>query len=180
MALSSTIYKVDLQISNMDSHYYQQHKLTIAKHPSETDERLMVRLLAFALYAHEQLCFGKGISNEYEPALWLKDLTGAIDLWIDVGLPDERRVRKACGRSKQVVVISYGAHNAQRWWTQNQENFSNVTNLTIIQLAPNSTKELATLADRNMNLICNIEDEQLYFVGASSLSIEPVYLLKAK
>ena len=105
MAIKSTIYKIDLQVSDMDRHYYQQHNLTLAKHPSETDERVMVRLLAFALYANESLIFGKGLSDEEEPDLWQKDLTGAIDLWIDVGLPSERDIRKAAGRSKQVVVV---------------------------------------------------------------------------
>jgi len=178
MALSSTIYKVDLQVSNMDSHYYEEHKLTIAKHPSETEERMMVRILAFALYAQEELCFGKGVSNEEEPALWLKDRTGTIDLWIDVGQPEERRIRKACGRAKQVVVLSYGAHNAERWWVQNQDKLSNIHNLTIMQLKSPISKELATIADRNMNLICNIEEGQIYFIsGDTTLTIEPVILL---
>jgi Uncharacterized protein conserved in bacteria len=101
MALKSTIFKATLQIANMDQHYYQDHALTIARHPSETDERMMVRLLAFALHASDALSFGNGISNDDEPDLWHKDLTGAVETWIDVGLPDEKMVRKACGRANQ-------------------------------------------------------------------------------
>ena len=103
MALKATIFKADLQIADMDRSYYANHALTIARHPSETDERMMVRVLAFALNAHERLEFGKGLSSDDAPDLWLKDLTGAIECWIDVGLPDERRGRGACGRAGRVA-----------------------------------------------------------------------------
>ena len=118
MALKATIFKADLQIADMDRSYYADHSLTVARHPSETDERMMVRLLAFALHAGEALAFGKGLSTEDEPDLWLRDLTGVIDLWIDVGLPDEKRIRRACGRAEQVYVYSYGGHGADLWWKQ--------------------------------------------------------------
>jgi len=116
MALKSTIFKADLQIADMDRNYYQGHSLTLARHPSETDERMMVRLLAFALFADERLEFGRGLSADDEPALWRKDLTGAIELWIEVGLPDERELRKACGRAERVVVLCYGGRGAELWW----------------------------------------------------------------
>src|SRR4051812_19401069 len=105
MASGATIYKADLQIADMDRQYYANHALTIACHPSETAERMMVRLLAFALFAHADLAFGRGLSAQDEPDLWRKDLTGAIDLWIDVGQPEERDVRRACNRARQVAVI---------------------------------------------------------------------------
>ena len=92
MALKATIFKAELQIADMDRNYYHDHALTIARHPSETDERMMVRVLAYALHAHEALSFGKGLSTDDEPDLWQKDLTGAIELWIDVGQPDEKRI----------------------------------------------------------------------------------------
>ena len=103
MALNSTVVKAELQVSDMDRHYYATHNLTLAQHPSETDERLMVRLLAFALYADERLEFGRGISDEDEPAMWKRDYTGEIELWIELGHPDESRIKKASG-SDQVVV----------------------------------------------------------------------------
>ena len=115
MAFKATIFKADLQIADMDRHYYHDHALTIAQHPSETDERMMMRLLAFALHAHEALAFGKGISVDDEPDVWQKDLTGAIDLWIDVGLPDEKRIRKACGRARHVFIYSYAQRSAHIW-----------------------------------------------------------------
>jgi uncharacterized protein YaeQ len=98
MALKATVVKAELQVSDMDRHYYASHNLTLAQHPSETDERLMVRLLAFALNADERLEFGKGLSSDDEPDLWRRDYTGDIELWIDLGQPDESRIRKASGR----------------------------------------------------------------------------------
>ena len=101
MALKATIYKADLQIADMDRNFYETQNLTIARHPSETDERMMVRVLAFARHAHEALSFTKGLFDTDEPDLWQKDLTGAIELWIEVGQPDDKRLLKACGRAEQ-------------------------------------------------------------------------------
>ena len=115
MALKSTIYKATLQIADMDRHYYAEHALAIACHPSETLQRMMVRVAVFALHAHEQLEFGKGISDTEEPDLWQKDLTGAIESWIEVGQPEERRVLKACGRANQVMIYTYSS-SASLWW----------------------------------------------------------------
>src|SRR5881227_3379753 len=116
MALKATIFKPDLSVADIDRGYYRDHALTIARHPSETDERMMVRLLAFALHADERLEFGRGLSTEDEPTLWQRDLTGSIEKWIDVGLPDQREVRKACGRAREVHVLAYGGRAAELWW----------------------------------------------------------------
>ena len=160
----------------MDRHYYQQHHLTVAKHPSETDERLMVRLLAFAMYADDALSFGKGLSTQDEPALWRKDLTGADELWIEVGQPDERTVRKSCGRANQVVVMLYGT-NTDAWWKENRGTLIHKTNLTVIQLPPSATKAMAALVERTIQLTCNIEDGQIWLISeAGTVHIEPVCL----
>jgi len=175
MALKSTIYKVDLHITDMDRQYYAQHSLTLAKHPSETDERVMVRLIGFALYASDTLIFGKGLSDEDEPDLWQKDLTGSIQLWINVGLPTEKNIRKACGRSNQVVVILYGGRIADMWWEQNSKGLLKLNNLIVVNLP--ETSSLATLAERNMSISCAIQDCQLLLSHDSgSLDISPVYL----
>jgi len=162
MALKATIYKASLQIADMERHYYHDHALTIARHPSETDERMMVRLLAFALHAHEALSFGKGLSADDEPDLWQKDLTGAIETWIDVGLPDEKRVRKACGRAAQVVIYSYGGRVADMWWDQVGDKLERIRNLTVINLPLATSQGMARLAQRNMQLQCTIEDRQIW------------------
>ena len=161
MAPNATIFKATLQIADMDRHYYEDHSVTLARHPSETDERMMVRLLAFALHAHEALLFGRGLSTEDEPALWQKDLTGAIDLWIEVGLPDEKAIRQACGRAKQVVVYTYGGRGADLWWKNNQATLERSTNLTVRNLPQDGSRALAQLAQRSMQLNCTIQDGQV-------------------
>ena len=177
MAIKATIFKVNLQIADMERHYYQDHALTLARHPSETDERLMVRLLAFALHAHEYLEFGQGMTADDEADLWLKDLTGAIELWIDVGLPDEKLIRKACGRAGQVVVYSYGGRVADMWFAQNNAQFERQKNLTVINLPVASTQALAKLAQRTMDLQCTIQDGQVWLSdGAASVQVERTLL----
>lgn len=175
MAIKSTIYKIDLQVTDMDRNYYAQHSLTLARHPSETDERLMVRLLAFALYANEAMSFGKGLSDDEEPDLWQKDLTGAIELWIDVGLPDEREIRKACGRAAQVVLVLYGGRVADMWWNQNSKALLKQNNLTVINLP--DTLEIANVASRSLNISCTIQDGQI-LIGheTGTIEISPVTL----
>ncbi|MDZ4251356.1 MAG: YaeQ family protein [Sulfuritalea sp.] len=164
MALKSTIFKVELQIADLDRNYYQNHTLTVARHPSETDERMMVRVLAFAMHADPALAFGKGLSSEDEPDLWRKDLTGAIELWIDVGLPDEKRVRRACGRSQQVVVLTYGGRVADMWWQQNQAALQRQDKLTVINLSTEDSRALAALAERGMQLQCTLQEAELWLI----------------
>jgi uncharacterized protein YaeQ len=175
MALNSTIYKVELQVSDMDRHYYATHALTLARHPSETEERLMVRLLAFALYADERLEFGKGISDEDEPALWRKAYTDEIELWIEVGQPDETRIRKACGRSRQVVVISYGGNAAEIWWNKASAALGRNRNLTVLDIPAGTVAELVALLQRGMRLQCLIQDGQLQVMNdASAVAVDPL------
>jgi uncharacterized protein YaeQ len=162
MALNATICKAALHIADMDRAYYGDHALTIARHPSETDERMMVRVLAFVRHAHESLSFGRGLSAEDEPDLWRKDLTGAIDLWIDVGQPDEKSVRKACGRAKQVVIYTYGGRSADLWWEQVRSTLERSKNLTVVNLAAAAGRTLASFAQRDMELQCTIQDGQIW------------------
>jgi uncharacterized protein YaeQ len=173
MALKATIFKAGLQIADMERNYYHDHALTIARHPSETDERMMVRLLAYALHAGPALSFGKGVSDDDEPDLWRKDLTGAIELWIDVGQPDDKRIRKACGRAAQVYVYSYGRHGI--WWEQIGSKLERTRNLTVVQLPAAATQALAKLAKRNMQLNCTIQDGQIWMSdGNDSVQVEAV------
>ena len=163
MAIKATIYKAELQIADIDGNRYSDHQLTIARHPSETDERMMVRLLAFALHAAEGLAFGRGLSADDEPDLWQKDLTGAIDLWIDVGLPDERSLRRACGRAARVVVYTYGGRIADMWWDQSGDKLARCENLAVVNLPVASSRALAGLAQRNMSLHCTIQEGEVWF-----------------
>lgn len=167
MAIKSTVFKADLQISDMDRHYYQSHSLTLAQHPSETDERMMVRLLAFALNADEQLTFGAGLSADDEPDLWHKDLTGAIEKWIDVGLPDEKFLRKACGRASQVLLYCYGGRTVDIWWERSKKDLLKLDNLSIYVVPQETSQLLAQMAQRTMQLSCTIQDGEIMLADDS-------------
>jgi len=174
MALKATIYKAELQIADMDRNYYADHALTLARHPSETDERMMVRLFAFVLHACEGLTFAKGLCVDDEPDLWQRDLTGAIKLWIDVGLPDEKWLRKACNRSEQVVLINYSARTSDIWWEQNRNALKRMDKLTVLSISPEDCDALFRLANRTMRLQCTVQDGQVWITdGTHTAHIEP-------
>jgi len=177
MALGATVFKVELQVSDMDRSHYQTYALVVARHPSETDERLMVRVLAFALNASETLAFGKGLSAEDEADLVDRDLTGRIRCWIDVGLPSERDVRKACGRADAVKVYAYGGRSVAVWWKQNQEALVRCKNASVIEIPTDASRALAALAQRAMRLQCTIQDGTIWFADdKTSVEIQPVTL----
>lgn len=172
MALKATIFKADVQIADMDRHYYDTQALTLARHPSETDERMMVRLLAFAIHADAALTFTKGLFDTEEPDLWQKDLTGAIELWIEVGQPDEKRILKACGRSEHVLVYSYGA-TSHLWWKQIANKLERAKNLSVINLPSDAAEAMSKMAKRNMQLQCTIQDGQIWLTdGSDTVLIE--------
>lgn len=174
MALKSTIFKIELQLADLDRNYFQTHALTLARHPSETDERMMVRVVAFALNAQESLEFGKGLSSEDEPDLWRRDLTGAIEQWIEVGLPDEKRVRRACGRASEVVVVTYGGRVADMWWEQNQALLKKQEKLTVVNLPQAETQALANCVARSMQINCTLQEGELWLViDGESLQVSP-------
>jgi uncharacterized protein YaeQ len=181
MASNDTVFKAVLQISDIDRNYYQDHALILARHPSETDERMMVRLLAFILHANQALLFGRGLSAEDEPDLWKKDLTGLIDVWIVVGQRDERCIRQACGRAKQVFIYTYGGRGADLWWEENQPRLARLDNLAVMNLTPDASRGLAKLAQRDMRLQCTIQDGQILLGnGDTSFQIELAVLKAAQ
>lgn len=161
MALRSTIYKVDLHISDTERNYYNSHALTVAQHPSETAERMMVRLVLFALYAEEDLVFTKGLSDIDEPDIWVKDLTGQIKLWIEVGQPDEKRILKASSRSEQVVICAYSGQASKLWWSGIQNKVERAKNVRVISLPQPSAKALGSWVERSMQLHVNIQEGEL-------------------
>ena len=174
MALNSTVVKAELQVSDMDRHYYATHNLTLAQHPSETDERLMVRLLAFALYADERLEFGRGISDEDEPAMWKRDYTGEIELWIELGHPEESRIKKASGRAQQVVVVNYGGRASDIWWDENATSLTRLKNVTVIDLPADVVDALPGIGERGMRLNALVQDGELQLMGErGSTSVRP-------
>lgn len=170
MAQKATVFKAELQMSDLDRHYYQTHALTLARHSSETDERMMVRLLAFALNADPALTFGNGLSAADEPDLWQHDLTGTITHWIDVGVPDPKLLRRAAGRSKRLSVYTYG-RGAEKWWSDYRGELARLDNLMVTHLSAESTQALAALAERTMRIHCLIQDGEVS-ISANDTTIE--------
>lgn len=157
MALKATIYKAELQVSDMDRGYYATHSLVLALHPSETEERMMLRVLAFAVNADDELKFGKGISSE-EPDLWRHDLTGQVEHWIEIGQPDEQLLRRAAGRAQEVTVYQNATRGAAVWWEKNAAALLRIRNLKLFQVPAANCDALAQLANRNMQLQCLVQD----------------------
>lgn len=175
MAQNATIYKIELSISDMDRHYYETHKLTLAKHPSETDERLMVRIVAFALNAHEHLEMTKGLSTDDEPDIWQKSLGGELDLSIALGLPSEKVMRQSCGKADKVIVYPYGGRAADMWWDKIKNSTTRFDNLQVINFSETDTGALAKLANRAMRLQVNIQDgDVMVSVDDSVVYVTPV------
>lgn len=176
MAQNATVYKVELSVADMDRHYYETHKLTVAKHPSETDERLMVRLVAFALNAHENLAMTKGLSADDEPDIWRKSLSGELDVWVSLGLPSERVVRQSCSKAGRVVVYPYGGRTAELWWDKIKSSTLRFDNLEVVSFGEQATGELARLANRTMKLQINIQEGEVMVSAGDDI----VYLTPAR
>jgi uncharacterized protein YaeQ len=167
MAQKATIFRAELAVADMDRGYFATHVLTLARHPSETDERMMVRLLAFALNANDALAFGRGLSTEDEGDLMQRDLTGAIERWIDVGLPDEKSLRKASGRAERVSVYAYGGRAVDLWWAKNRDVLERLPNFSAFDISQEASQALARLAQRTMQLSCTVQDGHLWFSNAT-------------
>ena len=162
MAANAIIHKALLNIANMDDHYYEEHHLTLAQHPSESDLRLMIRLLAFILNANDTLMFCKGIAQDDEPDLWQKSLGGDIEMWIDLGQPDKKRIKKACGRSEKVIIYTFKESIASTWFKQIESSLIRFKNLQVIHL--NIDGDIELLYKRSMNIQCNILDNELTLI----------------
>ena len=157
----------------MDRGYYASHTHTLAKEPSETDLRFMLRLVAFVFFADGQLTFAKGLINDEEPDLWQTHMNGTIERWIDLGQPSDKRLRRACGRAKEVVIINYDERSADVWWQAEQGKLSRFNNLKVLQVGPVEAMEpLAALASRNMQITATIQDGELWLsTGDSSVTL---------
>ena len=175
MAQKATIYKVELSVSDMDRNYYETHNLTVAKHPSETDERLMLRIIAFALNAHEKLEFSKGISTDDEPDIWQKSLSGELELWVALGLPSEKIIRQSCGKANEVIIYCYGGRTAETWWEKIKNSTTRFNNLQVISFSEKDTSELAKQVSRSMKLHVSIQDgDVMVSIDESIVYVTPV------
>ena len=183
MATKSTIFKASLQIADIDHSYYADHALTLARHPSETDERMMLRLCALALQAHKlqsicsgdgTLAFGAGLSDPDEPDVWLRDFTGLTRLWIEVGQPEDKPLLKACGKADEVVLYCFN-HAAEIWWRGIEGKLSRPQNLSVFRLPTSAAQALIPMAQRNMQLQATIQEGALMLSdGKVHVDLEPV------
>lgn len=177
MALKPTIYKIQLDLADSDRGLYDRFPLTLARHPSETAERLTARVLAFGLFAHPDLAFTRGLSSTDEPDLWQHSDSGEIEHWVEVGQPEPTRLRKACGRAQQVSVLAYGK-SAATWWANNSGDITQLARLQVTQLPWAQMQEAAGLVDRNTTLSLGIAGGTLYLDnGNTALTLEPEQLL---
>jgi uncharacterized protein YaeQ len=178
MALRATVYKAELQIADMDRHVYGDHALTLALHPSETVERMMVRVLAYALHAQEGIAFTRGLSDVDEPDVWVKNLAGEITLWIELGQPDDARIRRACSRAEQVVVLCYSG-SCDIWWKQLAPKVARFANLTVLQVPAAASGALGRLAARSMRLQCLVQDGEIWLNSEADSVPVPLARLQA-
>ena len=181
MATKATIYKMEIEISDVDRSYYATHNLTIAQHPSETERRLMARVLAFAILAEEDLEFGKGVSTEDEPDLWRRDLTGRVLQWIVLGQPDESDIRKACGRADQVVIVNYSGNSAEVWWSKIEPSLAKLKNLTVIDLPSEAIERASRLVQRTMRMQVMVQEGELQLMHDDDvIRFQPQFRLEPK
>lgn len=179
MALGASIYKATLDISDIDRGYYEKRTLTVARHPSETEARMMLRILTYALYAGEKVQFGRGLSAEGEAALWEIDEAGDIGRWIELGVPDVKTVRRAAGRSADVVVMAYDEARITPWWASHKGDLSKIDKLSVRWISDESLQRLESLAARNMHLAATIQDGMVWLSdGAHHLEIEVQSLMR--
>ncbi len=182
MAIKATVYKAHVQLADMDRGLYADHALTLARQPSETDERMMVRILAFALQvpADDQdghLVLARGMADADEPDLWHKSLGGELRHWVEVGQPDEKRITRACGRADRVTLYCYSSA-AAIWWAGVAGKLSRLDNLQVWQLPAAQSQALAALAERSMQLQVTVQEGSVW-VGngrADSVEVQPVLL----
>jgi len=170
VALKATIYKAQLAIADIDRGYYATHSLTLACHPSETEERLMLRVFAFVLFAGDDLAFTRGLSTDDEPDLWARDLTGRITHWIELGTPDESRIRKGCNRAERVTVLSYGSRQAGVWWDKQGDKLARFENLQVIYVSSEDCAALAGLVARAMDIQATLQEGQVWL---NDISLTP-------
>jgi len=162
MAIGATIFKANLNLSNLNSHHYADFNLTLAKHPSENETRLMCRLIAFLHAAHDDLELTKGISSVDEPDLWQRDLSGNILHWIELGMPDEKRIRQASGKAQQVSIYTYHDNKAEIWLDKNRASLTANKKVKVFHINVQNNADIENLLFKTMNLGCIIEEDQMH------------------
>lgn len=158
MAMNSTIYRVAYSINQMDKSYFETFDLRVARHPSENEDRMMARLVAFGLWAEEGLTFTKGLCSDKEPEIWSHNYDGSIRCWIELGEPDVKRLTRACKHAEHVHVLVYGENSVDGWWTKVKPLLHRFKNLEIVRLDPACLEVLERQCTRRMDLSLFVSD----------------------
>lgn len=174
MALKATIFKADISITDMDRNYYNDHNLTIARHPSENDARMMLRVIAYIVNAHERLQFTKGLSDDEEPDLWQKSFSDEIELWIELGQPSEQRIKKGCNQSQQMMIYSYADNSFDAWWKKEKSKLHIRKNLSVFTLPDTLATTLANSVQRSMQIQVTVQDGQMWLTIEGADTAESV------
>lgn len=181
MAIKATIFKIELSISDMDRNYYADHQLTIARHPSETDARMMLRILAFMFNASETLTFTKGLSEVDDPDLWQKNLHDEIELWIELGQPSDQRIKKGCNQAKQMLIYSYSGGALEKWWAKEGNALNRRKNVDVFSIDDAVGTQLAQCVERQMHIQCTLSEGEVWLtIGEHSISLAPQRLTNEK
>ncbi len=157
---SSTIYKAFVELSNLNSHTYESFNLTMAKHPSENESRMMYRLVSYLHESNKNLEFTRGLSSTDEPEVWEKGASGEVIHWIEMGEPDEKRIRKVCGKSQKVTIYTYNQNTAHLWFEKIKNKLIGNQKVKIYHIQ--NQEDFEVLINRSMKLDCLIEDQSLY------------------
>jgi len=183
MAIKATIFKAQIQLADMDRHVYTDDiSLTIARHPSETDERMMIRVLALVMgWPKDQMAgtmeLAKDMWDTDEPALWHKNYVNEIVHWVDVGQPDDKRLMKACGRANRVTLWVFHS-STDVWWNTIANKLTRADKLTVWQVPSEQSLELSKMAARSMQLQFTVQDGSIWIAnGKDSVEIHPQRLM---
>jgi uncharacterized protein YaeQ len=172
MAQNATLHHVNLSIADMDKHYYADHALTVVQHPSEQYQRMVLRIIAFIFHAQQQPAFTRGLSEEGEPEIWKIEADERISLWVDIGLPEAKRLQKAAKRCPEVALYHYGSQGADKWWDQNKRALAVHKNLSVYSINNEAGDQLASLVERRMSISVTVQDgEMLLSIGDQSIQV---------
>jgi uncharacterized protein YaeQ len=167
MALKATVYKAQIAVANLNLHHYSDYSLTLAKHPSETDLRFLIRVLTFGLLSQEDLQFTKGLSTDAEPDMWKINHDGSIEHWVELGLPDERRIRQICGKAHNVSIFTYHGKQAEQWFETIARKLDRFDHLSIIHFNFEDPQILEKFVNKGMKLSLTIEDNEIWLATES-------------
>ncbi len=177
MARKAAIHRAQIELSHVDRGVYGEIRVTVARHPSETSERMLARLLAFALRHEEGLEFGRGVSTPEEPDAWSRDPDGRIRQWIEVGQPDAQRLVKAARQSERATLFAFGS-GVERWRRAQLEGRPLPPNLHVARIDDAFLDALASSLDRTLRWTLTVSEGALFLAqdGATHETVPEQWL----